>query len=168
MSTTMNTIQSIQAELGLSYTANLTVGQMADMRALLDAKIAEARLPAAAERNSTTMPAKTTTKPMENALAADTERVASMLSRDGLIELLVSILNGDDFALSLPRDAPVSELRARVAQAMGAKNPERVRLFHADGEAELTEGDCARRWVASPLHATTPLHATSRLLPWRQ
>ena len=138
MSTTTNTIQSIQAELGLSYTANLTVGQMADMRALLDAKIAEARLPAAAERTSTTMPAKTTTKQMDEALAADVERVAS--SSDS-IELRVSILNGDDFALSLPRDAPVSELRARVAQAMEAKNPERVRLFHANGEAELTKGD---------------------------
>ena len=107
---------------------------------------------------------KTTTKQMEQALAADLERVAS----SDTVALRVSILNGDDFALSLPRDAPVSELRTRVAQAMEAKNPERVRLFHADGEAELTEGDCARRWVASPLHATTPLHATSRLLPWRQ
>ena len=83
------------------------------------------------------MPAKTSTKQMEQALAADLERVAS--SSDS-IELRVSILNGDDFALSLPRDAPVSELRARVAQAMEAKNPERVRLFHANGEAELTEG----------------------------
>ena len=81
---------------------------------------------------------------MEESLAADLERVAS--SSD-LIELRVATLNGDDFALSLPRDAPVSELRARVAQAMGAKNPERVRLFHANGEAELTRGDaraCSR------------------------
>ena len=77
---------------------------------------------------------------MEEALAADVERVAS--SSSDSIELRVSILNGDDFALSLPRDAPVSELRARVAQAMEAKNPERVRLFHANGEAELTEGKC--------------------------
>ena len=64
-----------------------------------------------------------------------------------MIALLVSILNGDDFELSLLRDAPVSELRARVAQAMEAKNPGRVRLFHADGEAELTKGICARWWV---------------------
>ena len=75
---------------------------------------------------------------MEQALAADLERVAS--SSDSM-ELRVSILNGEDFALSLPRDAPVSELRARVAQAMGAKNPEHVRLFHANGEAELTQGN---------------------------
>ena len=75
---------------------------------------------------------------MEEAIAADLERVASS-SSDSSIELRVSILNGDDFALSLPRDAPVSELRARVAQAMGAKNPGRVRLFHANGEA-LTQG----------------------------
>ena len=72
---------------------------------------------------------------MEEALADDLERVASLSDS---IELRVSILNGDDFVLSLPRDAPVSELRARVAQAMEAKNPERVRLFH--GEAELTPG----------------------------
>ena len=86
------------------------------------------------------MSAKATTKQMEQALAADTERVASILSRDDLIALLVSILNGDDFELSLLRDAPVSELRARVAQAMEAKSASRVRLFHADGEAELTQG----------------------------
>ena len=88
---------------------------------------------------------KTTTKQMEESLAADLQRVAS--SSSDLIELRVSILNGNDFALSLPRDAPVSELRARVAQAMEGKNPERVRLFHADGEAELTEGNaraCSR------------------------
>ena len=85
------------------------------------------------------MTTKTATKQMEQALADDLERVAS--SSDS-IELRVTILNGDDFALSLPRDAPVSELRARVAQAMEAKSTSRVRLFHADGgEAELTQGD---------------------------
>ena len=74
---------------------------------------------------------------MEEALADDPERVASSDS----IDLRVCILNGEDFALSLPRNAPVSELRARVAQAIEAKNPERVRLFHANSEAELAEGD---------------------------
>ena len=104
---------------------------------------------------------KTTTKLMEQALAADLERVNS-------IELRVSILNGDDFALSLPRDAPVSELRARVAQAMEAKNPERVRLFHANGEAELTQGNaCCTTSIVAAL-CCSPQHENAALIPFDQ
>ena len=116
------------------------------------------------------MSTKTTSKQMQQALADDLERVAS--SADS-IELRVYILNGDDFALSLPRDAPVSELRARVAQAMEAKNPERVRLFHADGEAELTQGNNARGWVPSCGGSALPCFGSMHMIialvhGWRQ
>ena len=56
-----------------------------------------------------------------------------------MIDVSVSILNGDEIAVRVPWDAPVSELQAQVKQSMG-KIDESVRLFHADGELELAQG----------------------------
>ena len=57
---------------------------------------------------------------IERALVADLADVAS--SKASKINLTVFLLNGDDVALSVPRDATASEVRAQVAQAMRAKS----------------------------------------------
>lgn len=78
---------------------------------------------------------------MEKALEADLERVLSSSASSDTVELSVSVLNGDVFVFHLPRDAPVSKLQARVAQAMGAKSASRVQLFHANNEQRTANSE---------------------------